>query len=323
MSEHDEQSQTQNVGENNPTVNINASGGAGNNENPALSPRTERLLKLLDDRLTTALERQRQEMERRFEEERNQNNPPEPNDRGKQLNGAGDAPKPKTDRVSFKTFRSSGATEYAGQLDPVLAMQWIQNTEKVFRITEVLDKDKVKYASAMLVEGALIWWDATYESLAATTRNSLTWDDFRGKFFEQYCPVDLQRRLEKEFLDLKQGKMTVLEYETEFNKKARFAQRFLTTEQDRIEHFIGGLRKEIRSFIVSRDISSYSKVVEYARRCEHELSIPDDNEPVSKRSRTERMMSTPTQRFSRFSNQQRIQSQNTPRTSSQAFSLQV
>ncbi|XP_024964727.1 uncharacterized protein LOC112505013 [Cynara cardunculus var. scolymus] len=197
-----------------------------------------------------------------------------------------------------------------------MAMQWIQNTEKVFQITKVLDSDKVKYASAMLIERALVWWNATYESLDTTTRNSLTWDEFLKKFFEQYCPVDLQRHLEKEFLDLKQGKMTILDYETEFNKKARFAQRFLNSEQDMIEHFIGGLRKEIRSFVVSRDGSSFSKIVEYARRCEYELSIPDENEPMSKHPRTERMMSTPTQRFSRFSNQRRIQTQSTPRVSS-------
>ncbi|XP_024964672.1 uncharacterized protein LOC112504948 [Cynara cardunculus var. scolymus] len=261
-------------------------------------------------------------MERRFEEERNQNNPMEPENRGKHSNEVGDALKPKSDRISFKTFRSCGAIEYAGQSDLEMAMQWIQNTEKVFRITEVLDSDKVKYASAMLIERALVWWNATYESLDATTRNSLTWDEFQKKFFEQYCPVDLQRRLEKDLLDLKQGKMTILDYETEFNKKERFAQRFLSSEQDKIEHFIGGLRKEIRSFVVSRDGSSFSKIVEYARCCEYELSIPDKNEPMSKRPRTERMMSTPTQRFSRFSNQRRIQSQSTPRVSSQAFSLQ-
>ncbi|XP_024971936.1 uncharacterized protein LOC112510818 [Cynara cardunculus var. scolymus] len=245
MSEHNELSQTQNVGENNPTLNINAPEGAENDENPALSP---------------FLERQRQEMEQRFEEEHNQNNPMEPDNRGKHLNEVGDAPKPKSDQVSFKTFKSCGATEYAGQSDPELAMQWIQNTEKVFQITE-FDVGRIQ-----------------------------------KRFFEQYCPIDLQRRLEKEFLDLKQGKMTILDYETEFNKKARFVQRFLSSEQDKIEHFIGGLRKEIRSVVVTRDVSSFSKIVEYVQYCEYELSIPDDNESMSKRPQTERMMSTPTQR---------------------------
>ncbi|KAJ9544996.1 hypothetical protein OSB04_024703 [Centaurea solstitialis] len=82
----------------------------------------------------------------------------------------------------------------------------------------------VRYASAMLTDRALVWWDNTYESLDSNTRENMLWDEFRSKFFEQYCPTNLQRRLEKEFWDLKQGTMTVMEYETEFNRKLRFAQ---------------------------------------------------------------------------------------------------
>jgi len=97
-------------------------------------------------------------------------------------------------------------------------MQWVQNTEKVFRTICVSDEDKVRYASAMS-ERALVWWDNTYESLDSNTRDKMLWDEFRSTFFEHYCPMDLQRRLEKEFWDLKQGTMTVMEYETEFNRK--------------------------------------------------------------------------------------------------------
>ena len=175
-------------------------------------------------------------------------------------------PKPKTDRPSFKTFRSSGATEFSGQTDPVLAMQWVENTEKVFRVAYVLEEDKVRYATATLTDRALTWWNATYRSKDPNTRDRMTWDEFQVLFFEQYCPDDLKQKLEKEFLELKQGSMSVIEYETEFNRKLQFAQRFVPSEKDKINHFVAGLRRNIRDFVTNRDISSFAKAVEYARK---------------------------------------------------------
>ncbi|XP_024990613.1 uncharacterized protein LOC112524903 [Cynara cardunculus var. scolymus] len=175
-----------------------------------------------------------------------------------------------------QTFEHGGATEFTGLSDPVTTVQWIQNTEKVFRISRVLNEDKVNFASAMLTKRALTWWDATFESLTKDERKSLTWKSFKTRFFEQFCQIDLQRRLEKEFLELKQGNMSVIEYETQFNRKARFALRFLSSEHERIEHFVNGLRREIREFVANRDIPSFNKAVEYARRREHDLTIIDE-----------------------------------------------
>ncbi|XP_024964607.1 uncharacterized protein LOC112504883 [Cynara cardunculus var. scolymus] len=76
-----------------------------------------------------------------------------------------DTSKPKTDRVSFKTFRGSGATEFSGKVDPLEALEWILNTEKVFRITRVQCDDKVNYATTMFQSRALIWWNATFAAL--------------------------------------------------------------------------------------------------------------------------------------------------------------
>ncbi|KAJ9557756.1 hypothetical protein OSB04_012370 [Centaurea solstitialis] len=221
-----------------------------------------------------------------------------------------------------QTFEHSGATEFNGLSDPVIAVQWIQNTEKVFRISRVLNEDKVNYASAMLTERALTWWDATFESLTENEQESLSWESFKTRFFEQFCPIDLQRRLEKEFLELKQGNMSVIEYETQFNRKARFALRFLSSEHERTEHFVDGLRPEIREFVSNRDIPSFNKAVEYARRREHDLTILDEPNSEPKKQRAERTFSVPTQRHSRSFTPRRSQSQNILRAQSQAYSVQ-
>ncbi|KAJ9561903.1 hypothetical protein OSB04_007063 [Centaurea solstitialis] len=220
--------------------------------------------------MRAALEEQRKEFEKKLEEHK-PTNALKQDDKGKRPIVTGEVSKPKPDRVLFKSFRSSGATEYTGQSDPVLAMQWVQNTEK---------------------------------------------------FFEQYCPIDLQRCLEKEFWDLKKGTMTVMEYETEFNRKLGFAQRFLSTEDDKVERFVGGLRKEIRNFLVNREVPSFVKAVEFARRCERDLSIPDDPVPAAKRPCTGKTTSVPTHRSPKFLMSKRGQTHNTTRTTPQAYTLQ-
>ncbi|KAJ9544983.1 LOW QUALITY PROTEIN: hypothetical protein OSB04_024690 [Centaurea solstitialis] len=187
------------------------------------------------------------------------------------------------------------------------------------RLTTVVQQTFEQFKHDTGKERAPTWWDTTFESLTENERESLSWESFKTRFFEQFCPIDL---LEKEFLELKQGNMSMIEYETQFNRKARFALRFLSSEHERIEHFVDGLRREIREFVSNRDIPSFNKAVEYARRREHDLTILDEPNSEPKKQRAERTFSVPTQRQSRSFTPRQSQSQNIPRAQSQAYSVQ-
>ena len=63
------------------------------------------------------------------------------------------------------------------------------------------------------------------------------------------------------------------EYETQFNQKAWFAEKYIPTEDEKIQLFLEGLRHEIHDFVANRDVLSFDKAVEYARRHEHDLEI--------------------------------------------------
>ncbi|KAJ9537587.1 hypothetical protein OSB04_030320 [Centaurea solstitialis] len=310
MADGDEASHTpvnDNVGDNNPHLEIN-------DDEAPMSPRSERLMQRMTLLLQQTLAQQRHDDKKVGDDK----------SKGKEKE-TGDTSKPKTDRVSFKNFRSSGVTEFFGKVDPLEALEWIRNTEKVFRITRVLDDDKVNFATALFKSRALTWWNATFAALGETEKESMSWESFKTRFNKQYCPPDLQKRLEKEFLELNQGNRSVVDYETEFNHKAQFATRFLTTEQERIDHFIDGLRPEIRDVVANRDISEFEKAVESARRREHDLNRSDRNlAPPAKRPRVEGVTSAPTQQFTRNFNPRYTQSQarSRPQSQSQAYSLQ-
>ncbi|XP_023763326.1 uncharacterized protein LOC111911812 [Lactuca sativa] len=119
--------------------------------------------------------------------------------------------------------------------------------------------DKANYASTMLVGEALVWWEATYEALNEYDQENLSWEMFKTRLLEKYCSLDMRRRLEKEFLELKQEGMTVNEYETQFNQRARFATKYILTEDDKIQLFLDGLRYEIRDFVANQDVLSFDK----------------------------------------------------------------
>ncbi|KAJ9546969.1 hypothetical protein OSB04_019512 [Centaurea solstitialis] len=54
--------------------------------------------------------------------------------------------------------------------------------------------------------------------------------------------------MEEEFLQLKQGMMSVQEYTTRFIEKSRFAEIYVPTEERRVERYIWGLKGSIREF---------------------------------------------------------------------------
>ena len=47
--------------------------------------------------------------------------------------------------------------------------------------------------------------------------------DFQDVFYEKYFPDHERDRLEREFRDLQQGSMSVVEYEATFSRLERFA----------------------------------------------------------------------------------------------------
>ena len=76
-------------------------------------------------------------------------------------------------------------------------------------------------------------------------------EDFHEEFEERYYSLEHKRENEQEFLELKQGDLTVLEYERRFQDLAAFASTYLPTERHRVERFRDGLRWELRMILIA------------------------------------------------------------------------
>jgi len=69
----------------------------------------------------------------------------------------------------------------------------------------------------------------------------MTWERLKELMDIKYYPKDSQSTKEEEFLSLKQGSLSVMEYAAKFNELSRFAPHQVATEEMKMDHFEQGL----------------------------------------------------------------------------------
>ncbi|XP_031269763.1 uncharacterized protein LOC116128211 [Pistacia vera] len=162
-----------------------------------------------------------------------------------------------------------GAEKFSGEGDPTVAEKWLRDTEKVFRVTDCTDEEKLKFVEFLLTEGADYWWQFTQRKYNCSTPP--TWTDFKQEFLDRYQPSLYRENKKREFLMLTQGDMTVEEYRNNFVELSRFALDIAGNEKERCRKFENGLRERIRTIVVAHLHSDFVKLVESAMRIERSL----------------------------------------------------
>jgi hypothetical protein len=66
------------------------------------------------------------------------------------------------------------------------------------------DREKVLYASGLLVGAAAEWWDSYIHEHEQP--QSIIWKEFKDNFISHFIPISVMKLKRKEFLSLKQGK---------------------------------------------------------------------------------------------------------------------
>ena len=155
--------------------------------------------------------------------------------------------------------RRLGAQNFHGTSDPSEADDWFQGMEGVFEAMQSTEEDKLRIATYMLRGGARDWWKSIK---GRQTRGTiLTWEDFRREFFVQYYPEVYLDQQRKRFLGLRQGKMSVAEYEATFTQLSRFSEGFMRGEVERCRFFLNGLNLEIKAKVGTQHYNGYAELV--------------------------------------------------------------
>ncbi|KAL8119251.1 hypothetical protein AgCh_016682 [Apium graveolens] len=124
-----------------------------------------------------------------------------------------------TTATAFRAFKSLKPPEFLGYADPVEARAWLKEIEKSFEILGVEERHKTIFTSYMLKGEANYWWESKRN---LETNAVISWDRFTRLFLDKYFPRFMETQMEIRFLELKQDKMTVAEYEAKFTELSRF-----------------------------------------------------------------------------------------------------
>ena len=167
----------------------------------------------------------------------------------------------------YERFRRQKPPTFNGSHDPVEAEDWLKKIQRIFAYMKLEDHEKLAYAVNQLEREALCWWE--YVVMAEGEENA-TWTFFVDSFREKYLgEAQLSGKIQ-EFMNLKQGKMTVTEYVTKFTELARFAPTIVPIDDARKRKFMLGLRVEVAKQIDggSHGPRSYADAVQRALRNE-------------------------------------------------------
>ena len=124
---------------------------------------------------------------------------------------------------------------------------------------------QIRLAAFQLDGEAQVWW-----KWARTSRDleAMTWAGFQELFMGKYFPEIAKAQ---DFLELKQGAMTVIDYVTRFTELARFVDDYVAKKLAKVRRFGNGLKLSIRDRIVGLRLQDMDSMVGTALTIEREI----------------------------------------------------
>ena len=168
--------------------------------------------------------------------------------------------------VSMEDFMKHRSAKFSGKVTPDEANAWMRECEKICRVLECTDEQKLLFVTFLLVADAEYWWQGM-QQLMHTREEQVTWASFRTRFLEKYLPDSARHEREAEFLTLQQGTIIVEAYIERFEYLACFYTPVVTKDW-RCRKFEGGLKHELRRFLVPLRIKEFPVLVEQAKTVE-------------------------------------------------------
>jgi len=123
-------------------------------------------------------------------------------------------------------FNKLKPPKFQGGANPLKYEEWIRKLENLFEIIECPERYKVALASYQFEGEAEYWWETVKPR---REEDPLTWTRLKELMDRKYYPTDVQRMKEWEFLGLKQGNLSAMEYACKFNELSRFAPHQVST----------------------------------------------------------------------------------------------
>ena len=169
----------------------------------------------------------------------------------------------------LQRFRAHHPPTFTGGGDPMVVDHWFMQIEKVLEAIEITsDTTRIRLAAFQLEGEAQVWWN-----WAKTSRDleAMTWAEFQELLMGKYFPDTTRHAKAQEFLELRQGTMTVMEYMARFTEFARFGDDYVAADMAKVRRFENGLKLSNRGKIVGICLQDMDSMVETTLAIEREM----------------------------------------------------
>ena len=170
---------------------------------------------------------------------------------------------------NLQRFKAHHPPTFTGGGDPMVADHWFMQIENILEAMEITsDTTRVRLAAFQLEGEARIWWRWVRTSKDLEV---MTWAKFQKLFMGKYFPETARHAKAQEFLGLKQGATTVMDYVARFTELARFADDYVATDLAKVRRFENGLKLSIRARIVGLRLQDMDSMVGTTLTIEREI----------------------------------------------------
>ncbi|EPS67646.1 hypothetical protein M569_07128 [Genlisea aurea] len=149
------------------------------------------------------------------------------------------------------------------------AEAWLKTFERKCKFLGVPDEVKTLIVVQWFDGRAGTWWNSVETSLMAG--REANWDVFKKIYLDHFFPKELRNRKKREFNQLVQGNMKVMQYLENFQDLGRYAPKVMDDEEEKIQKFYDGLSGHIRVPLTGLRNPTFAEVVNFALEVEEEL----------------------------------------------------
>ena len=169
---------------------------------------------------------------------------------------------------NLQRFKAHHPPTFTGGGHPMVADHWFMQIENILEAMEItFDTTRIRLATFQLEDETRVWWRWVRTSKDLKV---MTWAEFQELFMSKYFPETERHAKAQEFLELKQGAMTVMDYVARFTELARFADDYVATGLAKVRRFENGLKLSIWARIVGLRLQDIDSMVGTALTIERE-----------------------------------------------------
>src|SRR5688572_23777889 len=153
--------------------------------------------------------------------------------------------------------------------------------------------EKAQLVAYQLKGVARVWFDQWVDNRGANA-GPIGWEEFKAAFLDRFFPLELRDAKVQEFINLRQGGMSVREYSLKFTKLSKYAPSLVADPRVKMSMFMSGvsstLLQECRTAVLNKEMDLARLMTYFAQIEEDKLKDLNRN---NKRPRVDGVMFPP------------------------------